>query len=135
MKFLPQCVAAVTISFACIGTTYAAVDHAKDAMDRADAQYKIAKQRCDSMKGQQEDLCEKEAKAVRDKAKADARVSRKDTPESRADAGETKAKADYRVQQEKCDLLKGREQDACETRANASLQKRQDQADKVRKSN
>ena len=135
MKVLSVCLAAATISIACIGSTYAATDPAKDAMDRADAQYKIAKDRCDSMKGQQEDLCEKEAKATRDKAKADARVSRKDTPESRADAGETKAKADYRVQQEKCDLLKGREQDACEARAKAALQSREVQADKIRKSN
>jgi hypothetical protein len=87
------------------------------------------------MKGNQEDVCQKEAKAVRDKAKADARVSRKDTPESRADAGETKAKADYRVQKEKCEVLKGKEQDACETRAKATLETRQVQADKVRKAN
>jgi hypothetical protein len=133
MKSLSSCITATAISFAFIVPVHAADDHARNAMDRADAQYKLAKQRCDAMKGQQEDVCEKEAKAVRDKAKADARVSRSNTSGSRADAGETKAKADYRVQKEKCEVLKGREQDACETRAKATLQSREVQADKIRK--
>ena len=135
MKSLALYLAAATVSFASVGATYAANDTSRNMMGTADAQYKIAKERCDSMKGKQEDLCEKEAKAARDKARADARVTRNDTPESRADARETKAKADYRVQKEKCDLLKGKEQDACESRAKASLQSREAQADKVRKSN
>ena len=133
MKILPLCMAAMAVSFAWIAPIHAADDHARNAMDRADAQYKVAKQRCDAMKGQQEDVCEKEAKAVRDKARADARVSRSNTSESRADARETRAKADYRVQKEKCEVLKGREQDACETQAKTTLQNRQVQTDKIRK--
>jgi hypothetical protein len=133
MLRLSTYLAAATVSFALVGAAQAANDRAKGEMDRADSQYRIAKERCDSLKGKQEDVCEKEAKAARDKAKADARVSRKDTPESRGDAGETKAKADYRVQKEKCEMLKGKDQDACESQAKASLQAREAQADKIRK--
>jgi hypothetical protein len=126
---------AVAFSLAAFSTAYGATDVAGDQIKRADAEYKIAKQRCDALKGNEADVCDKEAKATRDKTKADARAARKGTPESRADAGETKAKADYKAQMERCEALKGKEADACESRAKATLDSRQAKSDKVRKTN
>ena len=103
------------------------------AKDRADAQYKTAMERCEPMKGNAQDVCEKEAKAARDKSKADVSAATKGTTESRADAVETKAKADYRVAMERCEPLKGNAQDACESKAKATLDQAQANADKRRK--
>ena len=124
---------AAAFSLAAFTSAYAANDPADDAAKRADTEYKIAMERCEPMKGNAQDVCEKEAKAARDKAKANADVAKKGTPESRADAGETKAKADYRVAMERCESLKGKEQDACESTAKASLDRKQADADKARK--
>jgi hypothetical protein len=38
---------------------------------KAEAQYEVAKEKCDDMKGKEKSACEKEAKAMRDRAKAD----------------------------------------------------------------
>ena len=38
---------------------------------KADAQYDVAKEKCDDMKGKEKSACEKEAKAQHDRAKAD----------------------------------------------------------------
>jgi hypothetical protein len=69
----------------------------KDAEEeRIEADYKAAKAKCDAMKGAQEDVCEKEAKAKEKVAKADIKkqyAARKDdggSKERSAGAGSTK---------------------------------------------
>ena len=42
----------------------------------ADADYNVAKEKCDDLAGNQKDVCVKEAKAMHTKAKADAKVDR-----------------------------------------------------------
>jgi chromosome segregation ATPase len=44
---------------------------------RAEAEYEVAKERCDDLAGNQKDVCQKEAKATEKKAKADARAAYK----------------------------------------------------------
>jgi chromosome segregation ATPase len=44
---------------------------------RAEAEYEVAKEKCDDLAGNQKDVCEKEAKAVEKKAKADAKAAYK----------------------------------------------------------
>lgn len=44
---------------------------------RAEAEYDIAKEKCDDLAGNQKDVCEKEAKAIEAKAKADAKAAYK----------------------------------------------------------
>jgi len=89
----------------------------------AEAQYDVAKEKCDDMNGNQKDVCRKEAKAQYTKAKADAKVDRvasdtsqtsmKKTADARKDAAEDKRDADYKVAVEKCDGLAGGAKDAC----------------------
>ena len=90
---------------------------------QADANYDVAKEKCDDMSGNQKDVCVKEAKAAHTKAKADAKVARADTnasknaqekrAEARQDAREDTRDAQYKVAVEKCDSLSGAAKDNC----------------------
>lgn len=88
----------------------------------ADADYKTAKAKCKPLKGNEEDVCQKEAKAAHETAIADAKAKRK-TTDANKDAAKTTNDADYSVAKEKCDALKGAEQDKCRTAAKAKYGK------------
>ncbi len=114
---------------------FTSVQAATAAEQQAESQYKAAMERCKPLKGNAQDVCEKDAKAARDSAKADDKAARKGTPEARADAGESKARAEYKAAMERCESLKGKEHDACESKAKATLDRRQADADKNRRTN
>ncbi len=80
--------------------------------ESAEADYKVAKERCDDKAGNDKDVCIKEAKAVETRAKADAKATQKSS-EARADASKDKREADYKVAAEKCDALNGDAKDSC----------------------
>jgi hypothetical protein len=96
---------------------------------RADADYDVAKEKCDDLKGNDKDVCVKEAKASYTRAKADAKVARTaqetthtaavKTSNARQDAAEDKRDADYKVAKEKCDALSGAAKDQCVQNAKA----------------
>ncbi|HTO67679.1 MAG TPA: hypothetical protein VMM15_41195 [Bradyrhizobium sp.] len=44
---------------------------------RAEAEYDVAKEKCDDLAGNQKDVCEKEAKAIEQRAKAEAKAAYK----------------------------------------------------------
>ena len=89
----------------------------------ADADYNVAKEKCDDLSGNQKDVCVKEAKAAHTKAKADAKVDRvaadtrntssEKVANARKDAAEDKRDADYKVAIEKCDSMSGAAKDTC----------------------
>jgi hypothetical protein len=81
-------------------------------VDQAEADYKAAVAACDGRQGNEKDVCMQQAKANRDKAKADAKASRK-SQDAMTDAREDKMEADYKVAKEKCDALSGDAKDAC----------------------
>lgn len=97
-------------------------DANKVQMVKADAAYDVAKERCDDMKGNDKDVCVKEAKANEAKAKADAKAAKK-TGEARHDAVEDKRDADYKVAAEKCDSMAGAAKDNCMQAAKARFGK------------
>jgi hypothetical protein len=90
---------------------------------QADADYNVAKEKCDDMAGNQKDVCVKQAKAAHTKAKADAKVAKVDSSTShvaankrsdaRRDAREDTRDAQYKVAAEKCDALSGAAKDQC----------------------
>jgi len=90
---------------------------------QADADYDVAKEKCDDMSGNQKDVCVKQAKAAHTKAKADAKVARADrdatrnAEEKRADARQNARDdtrdARYKVAVEKCDAMSGTAKDQC----------------------
>ena len=84
----------------------------------AEANYKVAKERCDDMKGNDKDVCVKEAKAVMVKAMADSKATLK-TSEAKMDASKDKREADYKVAAEKCDAMSGDAKSSCVSAAKA----------------
>jgi hypothetical protein len=96
-------------------------ENAREA--RADANYEVAKEKCDDLAGNAKDVCVKEAKAALTKARADAKVdrvaadTRKDsadkTAEAKREAATDKRDADYKVAIEKCDAYSGAAKDTC----------------------
>ena len=84
----------------------------KATVKQADIDYKVAKAKCGEQKGNDKDVCLKEAKAAHTSALADAKAKRK-TTEARKDANEDKNDANYAAAKEKCDALKGDAKDSC----------------------
>jgi hypothetical protein len=81
----------------------------------AEANYKVAKERCDDRTGNDRDVCIKVAKAELTRAKADAKAKRK-IAEARQDAAKDKREADYKVAAQKCEALSGDAKSACSRR-------------------
>ncbi|WP_251777213.1 hypothetical protein [Caldimonas mangrovi] len=92
----------------------------KAAEDVARAEYSVAKERCDERSGNAEDVCEKDAKAAYERAKAEARLD-KTVGEARQEAVEHKREATIDAQAERCDSLAGDAKAACLDRARNPL--------------
>lgn len=111
---------------------------------KAEADYGVAKERCDDADGNAEDICKKEAKSVKTAAKADAKVQMKTTDandvakeksaearkeakdknaDARKDAAAEKLDAQYAVAKEKCDTFAGNAKDSCLDQAKARFGK------------
>lgn len=105
---------------------------------KAEADYSVAKEKCDDQAGNVKDVCLKEAKAAEVAAKADAKSQMKiskadnkankesdearkeanhESAEARRDAAMDKRDADYSVAKEKCDALAGGAKDSCMNQA------------------
>lgn len=98
----------------------------KVADARADAVYEVAKEKCDDLKGNEKDVCVKDAKAAHVKAKEDAKVAAAqakpaDDPaaknaavaEAKKDANAEKNDAAYKAAKERCDALSGDAKSKC----------------------
>ena len=85
-------------------------EHARHEI--AEADYTVAKERCDDKTGNDKDVCVKEAKAAMVTGKADAKASLK-VNDARTDAMQDKRKANYKVATEKCDAMAGDAKSAC----------------------
>jgi len=92
----------------------------KAANDRADANYKVAREKCNSMSGNSKDVCVAEAKGEQNKAKARAEVDYKGDEKSRYNLRMAIADADYEVAKEKCDARAGNDKDVCLKEAKAA---------------
>ena len=94
-------------------------------LTKAKADYNVAKEKCDDRKGNDKDVCVKEAKASFTSAKADAKVSKKTADATatkvaaKKDAAEDKRDANYSVAKEKCDAMSGDAKDVCVKQAKA----------------
>lgn len=100
---------------------------------KAEADYAVAKERCDERAGNAKDVCVKEAKAIEVAAKADAKAQMKSsdanttanekTSEARKDAKADKTDAQYAVAKEKCDTYSGTAKDRCLDQAKVNFNK------------
>lgn len=90
---------------------------------RAEADYEVAKERCDDRAGNTKDVCMKEAKSVETAAKADAKAQMKTSDanataseksaDARKDATTAKLDAQYAAAKEKCDTYAGNAKAIC----------------------
>jgi hypothetical protein len=85
---------------------------------RADADYSVAKEKCDDLSGNPKNVCVKEAKSAHTKAKVDAKTNGK-VSELRKDAAQDKRDANYQVAKERCDALAGDAKTQCVNEAKA----------------
>ncbi|NMM25750.1 MAG: hypothetical protein HHJ12_00365 [Glaciimonas sp.] len=86
--------------------------HMNARLAGADADYAVAKEKCNAQSGNGKDVCVKEAKAVHTKALVDAKSSQK-ISDVKSDAKADKSDADYNVAIEKCTPLAGPAKEAC----------------------
>src|SRR5688572_23478846 len=91
--------------------------------EKAEADFKTAKQKCDPLKGNEQDKCKAEAKYNEQVAKADLEMKFKGTPDAAYDAAVKKAKAKHDLDKQKCHDLKGADQSACKKQAAADEKK------------
>lgn len=92
----------------------------KAAVTRADADYRVARERCNTAAGTSKAICVAEAKAAEKRAKADAVVAHKNTDQARYDARVEYAEADYMVAKERCREQGGNARDICMEEARAA---------------
>lgn len=100
----------------------------KVAKDNIEAAYKADKQKCDALSANAKDICQKEAKGKDKVAKAELEAQYKPSPRNTQKVAETRADAAYEVAKEKCDDLKGNENDVCEKDAKAAHVKAKEDA-------
>ena len=100
------------------------------AQVKADRDYDVAKEMCDDKKGNDKDVCKKEAKAAHEQAlgaakvdKAAATGTRTDVAEARADARKDTHDAAYKADKEKCDAMTGDAKDKCQADVKAKYNK------------
>lgn len=92
-------------------------------MARIEADYELAKERCDDLAGNAKDVCLKEAKAAEARATGDAKVARtRDearndeaarSGDARRNANEATRDAEYDVARERCETMAGDAKDRC----------------------
>ena len=100
---------------------------AKVGKVKADTAYAVAKEKCDDLSGNANNVCIKDAKVVHVKAKDDAKIAKvsMDTSKStsdkmaevKKDAASDENKAMYKAASERCNALAGAPKDTCQNDA------------------
>ncbi|MDR0225711.1 MAG: hypothetical protein LBI66_04770 [Burkholderiaceae bacterium] len=98
----------------------------KARLAKADADYDIAKEKCDDLKGDAKDVCVKDAKAAHVHAVEAAKVAKAqaepasnpnakaaNVAETRKDAAAETREADFKAAKARCDTMSGAAKDAC----------------------
>lgn len=104
-----QAVARAELEF---GYTGKPADRTKVQVVMADSTYAVALEKCDDLAGNVKDVCVTQAKAVRTKSLADAKMGQQVGAAAR-DSDDAKRNADYSVAAEKCDALSGDANTSC----------------------
>jgi hypothetical protein len=84
------------------------------------AEYKVAKEACDSSGGNAKDICVARAKGTEAVAVASLKADYRPTPNARYDLRIARAQAEYGVAKQKCDDSAGNVKDVCNKQADAA---------------
>ena len=121
----------VVLGFAFSGSAIAQ-NMSKDEHEAAEksivAQYKLDKEKCESLTGNAEDICVADAKGKEKVAKAELEAKFKPSKEAAYKVSVAKAEANYDVSKERCDDIAGNEKDVCEKAAKAILEQAKSEA-------
>ena len=91
------------------------------AKDRAEAEYKVARAKCDAVTGNPKDVCKAEADAARVRIREEASALYKNTLKAFTASRLKIADANYAVDKAKCGALAGNDKDVCIKQAKATL--------------
>lgn len=94
-------------------------DQHSAAKKQIEADYKAAKAQCDTLKANAKDVCEEEAKAKENVAKAELEHQYKPSAKTKREVDEAKAKGAHEVAKERCDDSTGDAKSACKKQADA----------------
>jgi hypothetical protein len=97
----------------------------KDELSKANAQYDIDKRSCETLKGNDRDVCQERASANLKIAESDLKAYEKNTTAASLKAEHEKVKQLYKVDKEKCDSYKGNAKDVCTAQADALKKRRE----------
>lgn len=97
----------------------------KSEMNKATTQYEADKKRCDTLKGNDRDVCMERASANLQIAEADLKAYEKNTTAAHIKAEKERIKQLHKVDDEKCDAYKGNAKDICEAQADAVMKRRE----------
>lgn len=103
-----------------IGANMTKTEH-EAAADAISAKYKADKEKCESMTGNAEDICEVQAKGHEAVSKAELEANYKPSDKSRINVRMVRAEADYDLAKEKCDDFAGNAKDVCVKEAEAAF--------------
>ena len=126
-RTLSAIIASGLLSSAFIATPSQAEESAyyKNEIAKASAQYDVDKKRCDSLKGNDRDVCLERASANLKINEADLKAYEKNTTAASLKSEHEKVKQLYKVDKEKCDDYKGNAKDICVAQADAVKQRRE----------
>lgn len=126
-KTLTGIIAACAASTALVANVAIAEDspYYKSEIAKASAQYDSDKQRCETLKGNDRDVCMERAVANLKIAEADLKAYEKNTTAASIKAEKERIKHLYKVDDEKCDAYKGNAKDVCEAQADATRLRRE----------
>lgn len=117
--------AMLVVAIAGSGAATAASSEAKavfvQAKDRAEADYKAARARCDVITGNPKDVCVAEAKAMRVRTVEEANALYRNTLKAYTASRLKIADANYDLDKVKCAALTGNDKDVCVSQAKATL--------------
>lgn len=97
-------------------------DKVKVATVKSDANYNVAKEKCDDLSGTPKTTCRTEAKAIHTKTLADIKMG-KQINEAKVDDAQTKMDADYKVATQQCASLADDAKSSCLSAAKIKFSK------------
>lgn len=120
MKTLIATLIATAVSAVAVAPASAAPvdkDAHRAAMDKAAADYRTAKTKCDAMKGNAEEVCEDEAKLAQARAELDAYTKYDTTGGNLRDARAKVIRAEHELADTQCDATTSGDKDRCKATA------------------
>jgi len=115
----PLLMLALAASFMAVQASAMTPDEYTIAKERIEADHKVDKTRCGTLKDNAEDVCEKEAQARYKVGKAELEQAFKPSNSNARKLAEEKVDTAYEVAKEKCDDQSGDQKNACMKQAEA----------------